>query len=116
MAILCVNMSIWLVNSYNLLPEYAMIPGTTPAVIIGNININGTITPSPDINLLNPYDIWGTMSKVWNLIGTSVLGIPLLLYQLGAPAPIQVVLDALYLVVLVFFFLEFTSGKGDLID
>lgn len=115
LAILCVNLSIWLVNDYGLLPEYTMIPGTTPDEISGRIDINGTITPSPDINL-QWYDVWGTMGKVWSLIGTSVLGVPFLLNQIGVPIAIQLVIDALYLVIVVLALLEFASGRGDLVD
>lgn len=96
------------------MPQVQYMAGVTPGDIKSKVDINGTITPPQGINL-QFYDLFGGMGKIWRLISTTVAGVPFLLAEFGAPLSIQAVLDALYLVVLGFFFLELVTGR-DFLD
>ena len=115
LGILCINLSIYLVNEYVLIPEVTYITPILPEDITGKVNINGTVTPSPAQSTAF-YDLWGGMGKLWLLISTTVVGIPILLNDMGAPIPVQIVLDALYTVILGIFFIEIVLGRNDILD
>ena len=110
LGILCVNMSIYLVNEYDLISEYTYLNPVTPEEVKNKVDINGTITPDP--NYVNQfYDIWGGMNKIWKLVGTLVLGLPMFMVELGAPTPIVVVVDAIYTFLVGIFLLELVTGR-----
>lgn len=115
LGLLCINLSIFLVNEYDILPEATYITPILPDEVKTNIDINGTITPNPSMTTAF-YDVWGGMGKLWRLISTMVAGVPFLLNDLGVPGPVALVLDAIYTFILGVFFIEFVLGRGDILD
>lgn len=112
--ILCLNLSIFLVNDYIILPQVTYVTPILPDEITGQVDINGTLTPSPTYNTQG-WDVFGGANKLWRLVTTLVAGIPFLLWDLGVPLAVQLVLDALYTFILGIFFIEVVTGR-DILD
>jgi len=113
-AILCVNLSIFLVNEYDILDEVEFMTPITPGGIKDKVDINGTITPETSF-ITEFYNLWGGASRLYRLITTLVAGIPGLLNEFGTPPAIALVLDAIYTFILGVFFIEIITGR-DILD
>jgi len=108
--ILCINMSIYLVNSYGFFEGAQTLTSLTPEEVSDNIDIDSLITP--DSSLVTPfYNFWKGMNSLWTLVSTLVLGLPNLLTEFGVPDPVMYVVKAIYGLLLSIFFIEFFSGK-----
>jgi hypothetical protein len=111
LGILCINMSIFLVNEYDILSEVTYMTPVLPGDVSSNVDINGTITPEPSLTNVYGYDIWGNLNKLWRLVGTLVAGLPILMNELGAPLPIILIVDAIYIFMWGVFFIEMGIGR-----
>lgn len=113
-AILSINMSIYIVNEAGWLPGATFIAPVTPDEVKDNVDIDGTTTPDPG-SITAFYDIWGGMNKLKTLIWTLVAGIPDLMDEFGVPYYIAWSVDAIYFFMLGVFFLEIVTGR-DIMD
>ena len=111
LGILCINMSIYLVNEYSLMDEVEYMTPVFPQNITDNVDFNGTITPDPNLVNTQGYDIYGGIGKFYRLTRTLVLGVPDLMAEVGAPGPIILVVDAIYTFMWGVFYLEMVLGR-----
>jgi hypothetical protein len=109
-AILCINMGIYIVEEAGLIPGFSYEPNLTPDAVKDKVDIDKTIKPDPGV-LTAFYDIWGGMNKLKVLTSTMVAGVPILMEKFGVPTYIKWSIDAIYFFMFGVFFLEIVTGR-----
>ena len=111
--IMCLNVAATAFNSLGWEPAVGVLPSMNYTYVRESLNASSIVGSwgfwSPVTAITG--DILAGLNYAWNALQNLVLGFPLMLSYLGVPAPLVYALEAVWLLVIMLWVIQFISGR-----